>query len=75
MRAYEVTHAHTHTHLTFHVIFLQQHELFATVTSELSLKGFKEFLEREKAPAPLTEAEEDKLEIKKAEANPDIGKE
>jgi len=48
-------------------------ELFATVTSELSLKGFKEFLEREKAPAPLTEAEEDKLEIKKAEANPDIG--
>ena len=42
--------------------------------SELSLKGFKDFLEREKAPGPLTEAEEDKLEIKKAEANPDIGK-
>lgn len=52
---------------------LIKHELFATVISELSLKGFKDFLEREKAPAPLTEAEEDKLEIKKAEANPDIG--
>ena len=38
------------------------------------MKGFKEFLEMDKAPAPLTEAEEDKLEIKKAEANPDIGK-
>lgn len=52
---------------------LIKHELFATVISELSLKGFKEFLEMDKAPAPLTEAEEDKLEIKKAEANPDIG--
>lgn len=52
---------------------LIKHELFATVISELSLKGFQEFLERDKAPAPLTEAEEDKLEIKKAEANPDIG--
>ena len=52
---------------------MKQHELFATVISELSLQGFKDFLEREKAPAPLTEAEEDKLEIKKAEANPDIG--
>lgn len=52
---------------------LIKHELFATVISELSLQGFKDFLDREKAPAPLTEAEEDKLEIKKAEANPDIG--
>jgi len=52
---------------------LIKHELFATVITELSLKGFKDFLEREKAPGPLTEAEEDKLEIKKAEANPDIG--
>jgi len=52
---------------------LIKHELFATVISELSLKGFHDFLEREKAPGPLTEAEEDKLEIKKAEANPDIG--
>jgi hypothetical protein len=52
---------------------LIKHELFATMTTEVSLAGFKDYLAREKAPAPLTEAEEDKLEIKKAEANPDIG--
>jgi len=52
---------------------LIKHELFATTISEISLSGFKDFLDRGKAPAPLTEAEEDRLEIKKAEANPDIG--
>jgi len=51
---------------------LIKHELFATLPSDATLQGFREFLEREKAPAPLTEAEEDKLEIKKSEANPEI---
>ncbi|XP_064483394.1 twinfilin-1-like [Ornithodoros turicata] len=49
------------------------YELFGNIKEDVSLRGYRKFLTSEKAPAPLTLAEEELSSIRKNEARTDTG--